>query len=187
MVLGFLFYIFVEERKYNLIKKVMEEKEFKMFCLVLSQLDGVNKGKESSRAILKYAYNKKNESDFKKYMEDEDIPVLIFEGGTHNDLMDVISQFIENQFTDYSYVVSPDLNNCVTSICFLANNQVWDTVNYLSYESWRIKNNIPIMVINTYPPIVKEDPDAYNKWVEYMGGKINVLLRKIMEYKMQAK
>ena len=77
----------------------------------------------------------------------------------------------------------PDLDGIVTSVCFLADERVFDEENYPDYITWRAKNNIPMIVINTYPPIIEEDKQAKETWLSLIGGKKNEVLRDIIKYK----
>ena len=65
--------------------------EYRMYCLVLRQLNGINKGIQAAHACLEYANGFHNEADYQKYVND-DKTLILLDGGTYQDLVDKVNE-----------------------------------------------------------------------------------------------
>lgn len=76
-----------------------------------------------------------------------------------------------------------DLDDAITSVCFLADERVWDRKNYPDYEDWLFKNGHCLAILTSMPSQTKFDEELYKEWVEFIGGEKNVYLREIIKGK----
>ena len=150
-----------------------------MYALVLRQLNAINKGIQAAHCCLEYANSFGNTKEYQSYIQN-DKTLILLDGGTSVDLKEIINKLVENEIK-FEVFSEPDLDGIVTSVCFLADERVFDEENYPDYITWRAKNNIPMIVINTYPPIIEEDKQAKETWLSLIGGKKNEVLRDIIK------
>ena len=155
--------------------------KYRMYALVLRQLNAINKGIQAAHCCLEYANSFGSTKEYQSYIQN-DKTLILLDGGTSVDLKEIINKLIENEIK-FEVFSEPDLDDIVTSVCFLADERVFDEENYPDYMTWRAKNNIPMIVINTYPPIIEEDKQAKETWLSLIGGKKNEVLRDIIKYK----
>ena len=148
------------------------ELTYRMYCLVLRQLNGINKGVQAFHAGLEYANKFHNEEDFQKYIT-FDKTLIMLDGGIYQDLVEIKS-LLEVASINHSVFVEPDLNDTITAICFLADERVWDRENYMSCESFLerfdIESNLDIQ-------------NAICHWVESIGGFKNAAIVDILKGK----
>jgi len=128
-----------------------------------------------------------------------DKTVILLNGGPTN--WDIESKGMREHFNllkenniPFSYFQEPDLNNALTAICFLVDERVYDKKKYPEYneiEAYhtvenKLKWKYLLKTVNYY----KEADDLldieYDKWVESIGGKSNVFLRKFLKDKRLA-
>jgi len=113
----------------------------RMYSMVLRQLTPMQKGIQSLHSVVEYGEMMKqyNVSEVaKKAYEvwaNRDKTMIVLDAGTSTDLADVISKLKE---IGIPHAVShePDLYDCITSVCFIADERVWDVKNYPSYEDY---------------------------------------------------
>lgn len=162
-----------------------EKREYRMYSIVMYNLSSMQKGVQTAHACMDYMSKFSDDKDVKQYVN-EDKTLIILDGGTSQDIFDIQKLLKENSIK-HSYFIEPDLNNAMSAVCFLADDRVWDKKTFLPYNEWRVINNYPIEMLMTFPPQEKENPEAYAKWVEYMGGNQNVFLRELVQYKPLAR
>lgn len=155
--------------------------KYRMYALVLRQLNGINKGIQAAHCCLEYVNSFGNTEEYKSYFFN-DKTLIILDGGTSVDLKEIINKLVENDI-NFEVFTEPDLNDTITSICFLADERVFDQENYPDYDVWCNQNNIPMVVISTNPPIVQEDKASKDAWLSFIGGNKNEVLRQIIKYK----
>lgn len=158
-------------------KKVIKMKdnryEWRMYCLVLRQLNGINKGIQAAHSCLEYANKYRDSQELKEYIE-HDKTLIILDGGTSLDIEELYEDLLVN-WIDFDCFMEPDLNNMISSICFLADERVWDRKTYPDFEEWlNLKGILPPYAFNH---------EIYDEWEKFVGGKKNVILRDIIKNK----
>lgn len=111
----------------------MNEKEYRMYSLVLRQLTPIQKGVQTTHGVVEYANKYFNTPEYKQWSE-HDKTLIMLDGGTAPRLSEII-EILKDFDIKFSIFQEPDLNNLITSICFLANNDVWDSALDSLYES----------------------------------------------------
>lgn len=164
---------------------VEERYQYRMYCMVMYNISTIQKGVQAAHCCLEYAYNYHTDKRFKQYVQ-EDKTMIILDGGTSHDMLDIRNTLIENGI-QHACFIEPDLNDAMSSICFLADERVWDRKKYLPYNEWKIQNGIITNLLLSDPPEETHDSKTYKRWVEYMGGDKNVFLRELIQYKPLAR
>ena len=145
--------------------------EYRMYCLVLRQLSPIQKGVQSAHACMEYASKYKHSDDFNQYVA-IDKTLIMLDGGISQELERIKETLISNDI-DFASFNEPDINDCITCVCFLANEQVYDRSLYQSYKQYSDCN---------YEDFSNET-ELYNSWVEYIGGAKNATLISIINGK----
>lgn len=113
----------------------------RMYSMVLRQLTPMQKGIQSLHAVVDYSEMMKNEAideDTKNAYNDwanRDKTMIVLDAGTSQDLQDAIT-FLRNQKIIHKVFCEPDLYDMPTAVCFIADERVWDTKTYPSYEQY---------------------------------------------------
>jgi hypothetical protein len=155
--------------------------EWRMYSLVMYNISSMQKGVQTAHAVLEYANRYKDSNDLKEYIQ-EDKTLIILDGGTSVDLKQLFDDLCEHDIK-FARFIEPDLNDAITSVCFLADERVWDRKNYPDYEDWLFKNGHCLAILTSMPPQTKFDEELYKEWVEFIGGEKNVYLREIIKGK----
>ena len=114
---------------------------YRMYAMVLRQLTPMQKGIQSLHAVVEYGEMMKqdNVSEItKKAYEawaNRDKTMIVLDAGTSADLVDVIFKLRELG-VPHTVFHEPDLYGCITSVCFVADERVWDTKKYPTYEQY---------------------------------------------------
>ena len=140
-----------------------KELTYKLYVLSIRQISGVNKGCQGIHAALEYSEKYFIDPEYRKYVE-KDKTVIMLDGGTYQDMIEILDQLEEGNI-HHTYFTEPDLNDCVTSIAFIADERVWDKA--YSMENFGIE----------------DDDDWYLNWLESIGGMKNLILRNIIQGK----
>ena len=157
----------------NVDSKVVYEQ--RMYSLVLRQLNPVQKGVQTTHAVVEYANKYSSDEEYKQWAE-TDKTLIMLDGGTYQEMVRIYDTLKELgiKFADFQ---ETDLNYLTTSITFLADERVWNREQYPSWES------LPQCPCNIDGNMQAPDPNdyiSYNEWVEMMGGAANVELRKLI-------
>lgn len=153
--------------------------KYRMYALVLRQLSSIDKGVQSAHACLEYALNYGETIEYKDYINN-DKTIIILNGGTSNDLLKIYESLNEAGI-NFSFFREPDLNNIITSICFLVNDLVYDSISLDRYLE------------HFYLPKIKSTGGEVNyengklDYIDYIGGKNNFLLKTIISDKHLAR
>lgn len=142
--------------------------EYRMYVLFLRHLSGINKACQGMHVCMEYGYLYHNMSDYKKYIS-EDKTLISLDGGTSNDLEE-IKKTLERIKYNHNSFYEPDINNCITSICFLVDERVWNKEKYQTEEEFYQSN--PEYGINK----------MYDEWSDYIGEK-NITIMEILNGK----
>jgi hypothetical protein len=112
-----------------------------MYAMVLRQLTPMQKGIQALHSVVEYSEMMKqdNVSELtKKAYEawaNRDKTMIVLDAGTSADLVDVIFK-LKELGVPHTVFHEPDLYGCITSVCFIADERVWDAKNYPSYEDY---------------------------------------------------
>lgn len=147
---------------------------YRLYGLVNYQLSQIQAGIQFSHAALEYSqkvrdYTKQTEI-WEKFVN-EDKTVILLNGGTTSDDSNNLGglQKVLQTIKDLGIFVAefrePDLNNCLTAICFLVDERCWDEVKYPSQFVYETQNSIDI---------------SYEDYEDYLG-KENVFLRPYLK------
>jgi hypothetical protein len=151
---------------------------YRMYCLVLRQLSGINKGIQAFHAGLEYANKFHNEIDFQKYITD-DKTLIILDAGIYQDLVE-IKKTLEAARINHTTFTEPDLNDTLTAICFLADDRVWNSEVCPSLENF-IK--LYDMESESDESSVRTVADLYEQWIDMIGGPENEIIQNIIKDK----
>lgn len=141
--------------------------EYRMYVLSLRQLSSINKACQGIHVVLEYAQKYGNEPDYQKYIT-TDKTVIMLDGGTSPEMCEIIGILAEARI-NFRYFYEPDLHNLVTSICFLADERVWDKIKYNEILTASLVNS--------------DGRFDYDSWVDSIGGEKNATLYKILQDK----
>lgn len=121
--------------------------EYRMYVLVLRQLNQMQKGIQAAHAVVEYinsnmediaVFGKEERQHSLVYTEqgrslkqwmDVDKTLILLDGGTCPEMVDNIMALYECK-VQYAKFVEPDLDNITTAIAFLASDKVWDKEKY---------------------------------------------------------
>lgn len=113
----------------------------RMYAMVLRQLTPMQKGIQALHSVVEYSEMMKqdNVSELtKKAYEawaNRDKTMIVLDAGTSADLVDVIFK-LKELGVPHTVFHEPDLYGCITSVCFVADERVWDTKRYPTYEDY---------------------------------------------------
>lgn len=149
--------------------------EQRMYSLVLRQLNPIQKGVQTTHAVVEYANKYASDEEYKQWAE-TDKTLIVLDGGTYQEMVRIYDTLKElgMKFADFQ---EPDLNYLTTSITFLADERVW---NREQYPSWESLPQCPCSILGGMPTPDPKDYMSYNEWVDMMGGAANVELRELI-------
>lgn len=154
-----------------------ENREYRMYCLVMYNISTMQKGVQAAHACLEYANHFHNEEDFKQYVE-KDKTMIILDGGTSDDMLN-IKQLLSNNYIKHASFIEPDLNKAMSAICFLADERVWNRKEYPDFDESMDMGNVFMMFVQP------EKIAAENE--KRLGGSQNVVLRNLIKNKPLAR
>lgn len=155
--------------------------EWRMYSLVMYNISSMQKGVQTVHSCLDYANTYKDSESLKQYIQ-EDKTLIILDGGTSSDLTGLLYMLGENKI-EFGRFIEPDLNYSVTSVCFLADEKVWDRKNYPDYEDWLgiCGKSVIFLMSNPSQPLVESE--SYQEWLQFIGGEKNLFLRELIKNK----
>ena len=137
--------------------------DYRMYSLVLRQLNPIQKGVQSAHSIVEYVNKFYKSSEYIQWAN-VDKTIIILDGGTYPELKEWRDGLIDLGVPVASFY-EEDLGNILTSISFLVEDKVWDHNNYPSFEE------------------ELNDESKNPAWLITMGGKRNLELRKFLSSK----
>lgn len=183
--------------------------ELRMYFFVIYQLSGIQAGIQSGHAALEYAKQFGNTDLYQDFIQNWKTWIVL-NGGTTNDELDIEMKPLGtiNQYGDllneneipFSYFREPDLNNSLSSICFIVDERVFNRNDYPDFRDyfvdWYVINGVNNFEILeelafekenfTDDDLIKHRSDAYKAWVRMIGGMKNVVLRNLIKDKKLA-
>jgi hypothetical protein len=165
---------FVEE---NFVK--MDNRELRMYFLVMDNLSSIQQGKQAGHCAEEYAEKYGQTDLYKEYRKFK--TWIILNGGVSNDghnggelgSMEKYQQFLIDNNVPYAFFRESDLNNSLSALCFICDNRVYDWENYPTFQKWFGENSNDDLSLE----------DGIYGWSEFVGGKINVSLKELISGK----
>ena len=87
----------------------------------------------------------------------------------------------------------PDLNDALTAVCFICDEQVFNYDDYPDFDKWIIEQDIidedekllAFMNLRGKTSLELQDmfPGMYPLWISFLGGHKNVFLRNLLKGK----
>jgi len=144
-----------------------EQLHYKMYALVLYQLSGIQKGIQAQHAISRYQKNYGDNPNCKAWINNDETTIILTPGGSIQ-MKEALHELAINQMT-FQVFHEPDLDNIITSMCFLVDERVWDRKKYPD----------PEVTFQTFIDMVVKptEPTEFEKMV---GGKHNLFLRSFL-------
>ena len=152
-----------------------DEYEQRMYSLVLRQLNPIQKGVQTTHGVVEYANNYGSDKEYHQWAE-TDKTLIVLDGGTYQEMMDIYES-LKEYGVKFGTFQEPDLNYLTTAITFLADERVW---NRVQYPSWEHLPQYPFVIEGDMQVPDPNDYMSYNEWVEMMGGAANVGLRQLI-------
>lgn len=179
----------------------------KFYFFVIYQLSGIQAGVQCIHSAVRYVLKNSLDLELIDFVHNHET-VVVLNGGTTNSGRDeegfsvgtinqIYDQLLENGITVESFH-EPDLNNAMTSVCFLADERAFDRVKYPNFPNYvhdslmgidgeTVSETKKIQALTakftTKDVLVNAYPDLYNQWLELIGGKKNEFLRDLIENK----
>lgn len=158
---------------------------YRMYSMVLRQLTPMQKGIQSLHAVVEYGEMVKSgnidttvKKAYNKWAK-EDKTMIVLDGGVSDDLIEA-TWFLSDNNIPFTVFHEPDLYGVITSICFLADERVWDTKNYPSYDEFIQQHIVGHNFSTPLVPTEKEwrdylfkdvDPEPIMKLREFIFSK----------------
>lgn len=100
-----------------------------MYSLVLYNMSPIQQGIQTAHSIVEYAQSYFQTLPYQRWAQ-VDKTVIILNGGSSIKLIESLNYLIDNQIVDLAFFKEPDLYGGITSVCFLADERVWDREKY---------------------------------------------------------
>jgi len=140
-----------------------------MYCLAECHLSSIQKAIQSAHAIVEYSSQYGDTEEYKQWAK-KDKTIIILNGGALPEMQSVDGFLLQNNIK-YATFAEPDMGHMLTSICFLADERVWDYDKFgHSYAEYNFRTTADKM-------LPKLTPD---EWTEWIGGEINKLKKDIV-------
>ena len=193
----------------------MESKiKYRMYFFVPYNISDIQKGIQCGHAVEKYVNEYGKKEDYKDYFRYSKTWIILNGGTTNSNDLDnpgTLNQIWRDRYhfnevyhneriqIDMSYFNEPDLNDALTSLCFLADERVWDYETYPDFYDWfqevKITPGAKAEMDRRNPQIRRFTsekhkelfPEYYEQWVkEVLGGIKNEYLRNLIRNKKLA-
>lgn len=115
----------------------------RMYCLVLRQLNTMQKGVQAAHSTAEYLSMFGHCSETERWVR-TDKTIIVLDGGTSPEMMEIVGEFASRGIR-YSVFEEPDLLGLFTSVSVLASELVWDREAWPDYPG-------PVMCFDTFPP-----------------------------------
>jgi len=168
------------------------ERELRMYFLVMYNISPIQQAIQAGHCVEEYA-DKYGDTDlYKEYRKHK--TWIILNGGTSNN--GLIVDFVNESWVDETklgsmetyekYLIDnnipfasfrePDLNNALSSLCFICDEKVFDWKNYPTFEKWLENNgcnNVSAFFTTPYDVF-------YDLWTRFVGGEQNAKLKELI-------
>lgn len=167
-----------------------EELNLRMYFFVPYNISEIQKGIQSGHAALRYARKYSDENPMVWDFVDNHETWIILNGGTTNSNIDIngtykgsLNQILDN-ITDNkikcSHFREPELNNALTSICFIADERVWNNEFFINWDKF-LESAAEQKMDDDF-----DIDEVRSDWVKLVGGKQNVFLKELLSDKKLA-
>jgi len=192
----------------------MEEKQFeyRMYYFVPYNISPMQQGIQHKHAADEFllTYGRHNPDHMVwEYMEKHKTTIVLNGGTTNNrfelgtgtpigTLNQIVEQLQQNAI-EYGFFQEPDLNDALTAVCFLADERVWNYVDYPDFLNYILDikmyqeardgmsaQSIVMLRMKTMEELIVMFPEYHKEWVEFLGGEKNVFLRELIRGKKLA-
>ena len=169
----------------------MKELELRMYFFVPYNISEIQKGIQAGHAAVEYSILHKDNELFEDFVNYYKTWIILNGGTTREDTLNpgTIQQIYYDLYTynlnnptdqiDIAKFNEPDLNNTMSSVCFICDQRVWDYEECPNYEDSDSLKKYDLMNFDDIEVSKKE-------WQKMMGGKKNVFLRELLKGKKLA-
>lgn len=147
--------------------------KYRMYNLVLRQLNPIQKGVQAAHSMMEYASKHHKRPEFIQW-SNVDKTIIILDGGTYQDLKEC-RRTLDDLNVSYACFYEEDLNDLMTSISFIAEDKVWDCKTYPVLEE--ASNLLPFLGSQFEDGTSESD---IPEWLAEMGGIKNLKLRNFI-------
>lgn len=170
----------------------MEDKHtYKMYAIVLRQLDGINSGIQAAHGVCEYIRKHFGDNDLHQWLH-EDKTLVVLNGGTYKDLVNIMFKFNEAGIK-YETFKEEDLDGLTTCIALLADERVWDKKEYGTIGEF-VENNAKKILEGVEPKEMKPsewkgaekelrehlDREVNRQYEQFVGGRENVVKKEVL-------
>jgi len=158
-----------------------EELEKRMYFLTMYNISPIQQGIQCGHAALRYAKEWKEENEVWDFIEDHETWIIL-NGGTSNSggqgrdknrifekgtMEQHLETLIENEIRCTPFY-EPDLNNSLTSICFIVDERVFNREDYPHFDDY-LENDTEELRDKTY-----------EEWLNIVGGEKTAFLKDFL-------
>jgi hypothetical protein len=156
---------------------------YRLYFFLCRNLSDTSKGIQAGHAALEYANIYGNDPEYKQFISNNKTWILLNGGISNDDVvyddsLQGIEDILKNNNIKYSKFIEPDLNNCLTAICVLIDERVYDFKNYPNFIEYNFNNSIDIKEDES--EIIKEYEMDFLSYKEHIGGEANYILKKLI-------
>ena len=140
---------------------------YRMYSLVLTHLNQLQKGIQAYHSAIQYSLKYKNSKEYDQWAR-KDKTVIILNGGSSNQkgtdaysrddyigtLDEAIKKLTENKIKHHIFY-EPDINNTITAIALLVDEKVWNKKDYPDLPEKVLE------IIPGYDPLQKKHIEKY--------------------------
>lgn len=157
-------------------KMKASELEYRMYSLVLYNISPIQQGIQTAHAIVEYANAFHNTIEYQKWAQ-VNKTIIILNGGSSIKLKEHLDYLLDNQLVDLAFFKEPDLYNGITSICFLADERIWNREKYPDkLPPLEGENENGIFMVPSIYRIFDQ-----NAFIDQIGGFKNFQLKLFLE------
>jgi len=184
-----------------------KELEKRMYFFVPYNISPIQQAIQAGHAALEYARTYKDDKEFIDFADNWKTWIIL-NGGTTNShfvfsektfskrIFDgSLNQILENlrdkkiKCTSFN---EPDLEDALTSVCFICDERVFNYEDYPDFQLFVIKemgfegSDYVQTKIKSIEDLEQMYPESYKKWIKSLGGEKNVFLRNLLKGKKLA-
>ena len=158
----------------------------RMYFFVNMYLSSIQKGIQAGHAAERYAYSFGLTEQYKDYIENYGTWIVLNGGSSTHAVsfetgsMNKISQVLIDNKINYASFTEPFLEDCLTAICFLAPEQVYNREDYPDFKDFLIGIHPECSkYAGEYLKVTYDE--EYESWINnVMGSYENAMLRELV-------
>lgn len=176
--------------------------EKRMYFFVPYQLTGIQQGIQAGHAAIEYANRYHNSELFQDFVNNWKTWIIL-NGGTTNhgygqtnkgSLNEIYSSLINYNVNarlddkiDVENFYEPDLNDALTAVCFICDEQVFNKELYPDFGDYLLNEGfIKPYQRHDLTKLKSQYPEYYEYWIELIGGEKNAFLKELINGKKLA-